>query len=111
MLNIQMYALLSWHTVQVPALLLVTVAVVLWDPVKENLRTATVIVCATSLMTVALMQVHYVLDECSTIQWVYSYLCSMQRNVQVTGIHNVVVIIIQYLQCILHSVLSTDLYH
>ena len=70
MLNIQMYALLSWHTVQVPALLLVTVAVVLWDPVKENLRTATVIVCATSLMTVALMQVYYVLDEYSTIQWV-----------------------------------------
>ena len=37
----------------------------LQDPVGENPPIATVIVCATSLMTVALMQVHScVLDEC-----------------------------------------------
>ena len=50
--------LTSWHTLKVPALLLATVAIVLWDPVRENPQTATVIDCATSLMTVALMQVH-----------------------------------------------------
>ena len=51
-------------------------AVVYLDPARENLKTATVIVYAISLMTAVLMQMHCVLDQCSTVQYqVYTYMC------------------------------------
>ena len=45
---------------QVPALALGTAAVVHLDPVRENLQTATVTVCAISSKIAALMQMHCV---------------------------------------------------
>ena len=54
---------------QVLVPLLAMAAVVYLDPARESLKTATVIVYAISLMIAVLMQIHYVLDQCLTVQY------------------------------------------